>query len=74
MDWVEIICDVAFDGRVAILAIPFEEGWERFFAGVIDGELDGIIDFVARSDAFERLSGVWIDEAIEDFAKRRVLV
>ena len=74
MDWVEVICDVAFDGCVAILAIPFEEGRERFLAGVIDGELDGIIDFVARADAFEWLGGVWIDEAVKDFAECRVVV
>ena len=74
MDWVEVICDVAFDGCVAILAIPFEEGRERFFAGVFDGKFDGIIDFVASADAFEWLGGVWIDEAVKDFAERRVVV
>ena len=62
MLWVVIIYNIlAVVWIIEVLAIPFEEGRERFFAGVIDGELDGIIDFVARTDAFERFSGVWVD-------------
>lgn len=73
MDGIEVICDVTFDGYVAVLAIPFEEGRKRFFASIIDGELDGIIDFIARADAFEWLGGVWIDEAVKDFAERLIV-
>ena len=61
MDGIKVICDVAFDGRIAVLAIPFEKSRKRFFAGIIDGELDGIIDFVARADTFEWLGGIWVD-------------
>ena len=61
MNRVEVVRHVVLRGWVVVLAIPFEEGRKRFFAGVFDGEFDGVVNFVARADAFEWLGGVWVD-------------
>ena len=74
MLWVEVASDIILRSWIVACAIPFKERRKRFFAGVFDGELDGIVNFVARTDALKWLSCVWIDEAVENFAKRLVVV
>ena len=73
---VEVILDAKLLGRVVVVtcAIPFEEGWKLLGVRLLDGELDGIVDFFASADTFEWLRSVWVNEAIKELAQGLVIV
>ena len=69
MLWVVIIYNIlAVVWIIEVLAIPFEKCREQIFVGdsLFNGELERVIDFFPRANAFKWLSGIWINEANED--------
>ena len=69
MLWIVILRHIVLRGWVVVFAIPFEEFWQWFWRiRIFDCKLDGIVNFLARADAFKWLGRVWIGKAIEDLS------
>lgn len=74
MLWIVILRYIILRGWVVVFAVPFEEFWQRFWCvWVLDRELDGIVDFLARTDAFEWFGGIWVNKAVENLTHRFVI-